>query len=1568
MKHSEIICDRCKCTFQVTANAVYKPSFGPKSSVLNGISPAGAVLRHVVNRPGKDFNQNGPKVTRKLVPKETIKDVCSQHDCRKRADFRCVNCVELYCAKCDKRVHESIKILRNHTRYPIHIANLADFNECCIAHSHKVADYICESCENSMFCSKCIIEDHQGHTFASVEDMNRKELPQFVEAMDKAKYVLKTLETSRNKVKEELLTHRQSRRLTHVEHNIIKHFANVHSRLQLLEEQMLSELHKAQSRRAEVLEHVRQDLEDNIAIMTPLVATGQLVLRKHEHLDKLILSQLHQHVVNNLSLPCAVLDIDKAEMNVDFEADDSFLDTLTEHCRISAGASPVCKLSPITDFTNIKCQVSDDSASTASTDTDVSSMQSSPKVITRKHTPAEPNRHVPPLKKMEMYKDSEEPVVFQEGTKESVKVTHLISPSFFYIQLARKQKEIARMTDKYELYAQYAAVPEEISLGKTYLVQYIHKDFKKWYRAAVRERFADDTYQVFYIDYGNCEQVPRDRFREIKPMFMQTPAYAYRCRIGGLVPTKNDWTDDVLQYMILFCTGDKHLPLIDLDQLSGYLITGYSQHLDMVVERNHKTTIDVDLFVNGSSLIAGLLFTGFAANIAPRTPQSAHNYMHSLKRKLIMPSVANYFSDQVYSVYVTNVLSPQHLYIQKADNRKIIEKIEHDMTVTLNREKNSNIKYIFSPEKGMNCAANLAFDGKWHRVLVVDLPGVGQVEVQALDHGITEVVGWDQLRSLKEHLIKTDAQAIKVSLVDIAPLQNDTWTPEAMDYLQKRTKNKILKMYVAKTSREQLEVALYESEPNMDICINALLVREAFAKSTGDSSLLVEFHKLPEPTGIRQCEKNYAEKLISSIQTYDREKSEETAGMDSFTARKHHENVEILHIESPSSFYVTALKWTDERRRFSRKLTKFYAELTSCEYIWTAGDLCVVNSMKNRNFYRGIVKKVLDNGQFEVFLKDVARTETIPSCNMFQLDARFKKPDFSLHCCLAGVQPAGGTGKWPAIAVEYFNDMVNKYTQLSMTKVGRIVDKVLPVNLVAYIEENNGPLEPSTIKTVVLNKCLLDNGLALPLKVELDEEPEDPQENDNLFLASIQKANTPVRNALSPDPAFELHDSVEIRPNKTEHSAWPSPERITKEVFKAWPMYVDHAGHVYLHTERSRHMLNNIKRCMRQFERTAPDPPHPWEPGQMCTVQYHLDNAFCRGQVLKNIAPDKWLVKLVDYGNEEECSHEELRSNILLPDVPIIATQCMLDGVVSPDGSWPLDVLDKLHFIIVDKECTARIVEPASGDRQMTVRLQLDNICVNSEVMTWNWTQADANETQLSSDDNDVVIEDVDDNASVDEELYEEISDIADILAPEVDTYTRMTIPADMSSFEAMVINVLDHRHVVIEPCFLADSLRETEHHFAELLDDINTSAAEQMALECFDTGTPCVGQYSHDKRWYRAEIYETPDENATTIKVMFVDYGNLDIVAKENLRQMKTEWIAFPVLMLKCKIWGITKPEEVDEHTASSALADRLYDKKHICQIKAATPELEVKFIDPETYEIVYKDAIDSGILISIA
>jgi len=69
-------------------------------------------------------------------------------------------------------------------------------------------------------------------------------------------------------------------------------------------------------------------------------------------------------------------------------------------------------------------------------------------------------------------------------------------------------------------------------------------------------------------------------------------------------------------------------------------------------------------------------------------------------------------------------------------------------------------------------------------------------------------------------------------LSDIVPTHQQ-WVAAVREYLIKATAKKVLRLYVDEVQRLQLKVTLYETQADVDICINALLVREGYATSVG---------------------------------------------------------------------------------------------------------------------------------------------------------------------------------------------------------------------------------------------------------------------------------------------------------------------------------------------------------------------------------------------------------------------------------------------------------------------------------------------------------------------------------------------------------------------------------------------------------------------------------------------------------------------------------------------------------------------------------------------------------------
>lgn len=85
-----------------------------------------------------------------------------------------------------------------------------------------------------------------------------------------------------------------------------------------------------------------------------------------------------------------------------------------------------------------------------------------------------------------------------------------------------------------------------------------------------------------------------------------------------------------------------------------------------------------------------------------------------------------------------------------------------------------------------------------------------------------------------------------------------------------------------------------------------------------------------------------------------------------------------------------------------------------------------------------------------------------------------------------------------------------------------------------------------------------------------------------------------------------------------------------------------------------------------------------------------------------------------------------------------------------------------------------------------------------------------------------------------------------------------------------------------------------------------------KLILTCltfaFDrNGETCLAQAAEDQRWYRANTQNKVDDN--TYNVLYIDYGNMENVTFDRIREMKQEF-SFPCITAICFIDG--KPNSI--------------------------------------------------------
>ncbi|CAF3479713.1 unnamed protein product [Rotaria sp. Silwood1] len=134
---------------------------------------------------------------------------------------------------------------------------------------------------------------------------------------------------------------------------------------------------------------------------------------------------------------------------------------------------------------------------------------------------------------------------FEPGTTLEGIVSVASNASYFFLQLIDEKKDEFDHLSKslHEYYSNLDKNTHYRPLPGDYCVAMYTED-ARWYRARIIRYISDQTCEVFYIDYGNMEELPIDLLHEILPDFVRIPARAIACTIAEILPPNGQegWT------------------------------------------------------------------------------------------------------------------------------------------------------------------------------------------------------------------------------------------------------------------------------------------------------------------------------------------------------------------------------------------------------------------------------------------------------------------------------------------------------------------------------------------------------------------------------------------------------------------------------------------------------------------------------------------------------------------------------------------------------------------------------------------------------------------------------------------------------------------------------------------------------------------------------------------------------------------------------------------------------------------------------------------------------------------
>lgn len=392
------------------------------------------------------------------------------------------------------------------------------------------------------------------------------------------------------------------------------------------------------------------------------------------------------------------------------------------------------------------------------------------------------------------------PVVgVSQNTSFQVLISEVQRPDKFFFQVMNQEnaqglKALSEMLDTHCSTVDNS--PYKPVLGELCCVRFSQDGV--WYRAVVEQELSESKMLVMFVDYGNQDSVAVNSIRRITTAFTQLPLQARQCFLAGIHPTSHSsWSLDAMSFL--------------KERLR-------SQRFIAEIENMADNEVGVQLFEVGPNRQR----SGISINQAMIQRNFALRHEHSVCQRLQM-SVPN--EDQ-FDVVVTEVIHPGEMWAQvmDAESHKSLSLLMEQ----INQHCMSAPAPSCIPNPGQECCALFSLDNTWYRARVLECPQPGEVIVQYVDFGNSELIIPDKIRPMMDEFFELPAQAFKLSLANVRPA-HQVWNQEVVEWL-KYVLNRELKAKVVHRLPEHLVVSLEDwAAPEGPCNINEELVRMKFA-------------------------------------------------------------------------------------------------------------------------------------------------------------------------------------------------------------------------------------------------------------------------------------------------------------------------------------------------------------------------------------------------------------------------------------------------------------------------------------------------------------------------------------------------------------------------------------------------------------------------------------------------------------------------------------------------------------------------------------------------------------------
>ncbi|NXE85881.1 TDRKH protein, partial [Cochlearius cochlearius] len=122
------------------------------------------------------------------------------------------------------------------------------------------------------------------------------------------------------------------------------------------------------------------------------------------------------------------------------------------------------------------------------------------------------------------------------------------NPNHFWIQIiGHRSLQLDKLTTEMRQYYQSSGRAAELSaVHAGDIVAAPYTDSSDWYRARVLGTLENGNFDLYYVDFGDNGEAPREALRALRSDFLSLPFQALECSLAGVAPAGDEWAEAAL--------------------------------------------------------------------------------------------------------------------------------------------------------------------------------------------------------------------------------------------------------------------------------------------------------------------------------------------------------------------------------------------------------------------------------------------------------------------------------------------------------------------------------------------------------------------------------------------------------------------------------------------------------------------------------------------------------------------------------------------------------------------------------------------------------------------------------------------------------------------------------------------------------------------------------------------------------------------------------------------------------------------------------------------------------------